>query len=75
MMAGMQSSFRPESARHELPAALGFLVLKRTGNPLKVVAVRLRETLSNATRFLDYWIVRHGRHPISSSGVQMTGGS
>jgi hypothetical protein len=62
-------------SRHELPAALGFLVLKRTGNPLKVVAVRLRETLSNSTRFPHHWIVHHRCHPIGSSGVQMTGGS
>lgn len=50
-------------SRDELPAALGLLLLQRTGNPPKIVAVRLREPVANPTRFLDHRVVGHGVIP------------
>ena len=65
--------FRGE--RHQFPSALGLFLLQRTDDLPHVVTVRFGQAIPNSSRLFDNRVTSHADHSISSSGVQMIGGS
>src|SRR5436305_10954135 len=69
-----QRSFRRK--RDHLAAALPFLLLKILEDPCQVIVETSSMLFANLSDFFDNWVLPHEiQSPISSSGVQMVGGS
>ena len=62
-------------ATHRFPPALGLFLLQSASDLPHVVAVRFGQAIPNSSSLFDNCVTGHDDHSVSSSGVQMIGGS